>query len=90
MPVGDREAARVRFVKRLCVVADEEQPDFIRLAAVRAIKATLPTAHPYQVVTAHDLLHSVKPSWESRTYMEGGRGVERRVRRPPETLADLW
>lgn len=90
MPSADREAARARFLKRLALVADEMQPDFVRMAAIRAVKQILSTTHPYQTRTAQDLLDNVKRTWDTRTFLEGGRGTERRVLRPPQSLADLW
>jgi hypothetical protein len=89
-PTENREAARSRFVKCLGIIVDEMQPDDLRLATVRAVRQALPVNHPFQTRTATDLLNAVKNTWDTRQFLVNGRGVERRVLRPPQSLADVW
>jgi hypothetical protein len=81
---------RKRLLVRLMVVAGDEWPETVRVAAVRAVQATLAEHNPLRSEAPKDLLEQVKPLWGTRLCVEGGRGVTRRVRRPPQSLSDVW
>jgi hypothetical protein len=86
----DLSPERKRLLRRLAVVVDEHWPDRVRLAAVRAIQGMLSRDNPLRGAAAGGLLDTVKSSWGSRLEVVGGRAVERPVRRPPQSLSDLW
>jgi hypothetical protein len=83
-------AERKRLRRRLAVVVDERWPDRVRLAAIRALQGVLIPNNPLRRMTPEMLLDSMKTSWGMRLEVVRGRAVERPVRRPPQTLSDLW
>ena len=86
----DPSAERARLLKRLAVVVSEDWPYTVRRAAIRAVQSMLPDVNPLKRVPADALLDQIKPPWETRTYLERGRGVRRPVQRPPQSIADVW
>jgi hypothetical protein len=81
---------RARFMRRLSIIVDESRSDFIRLAAIRKVQAMLPEINPIRLQNLEKLLDSVKRPWETRPYLIGGRPQMRPVKRPPQTIGDLW
>ena len=79
-----------RLIKRLAVVVDDAQPLRVRLCAIRAVQAMLPEVNPLRREPPEDLLDRIKRPWELRIFLVRGRGVERPVQRPPQSLADVW
>lgn len=84
--VPSADAARVRYLKRLAVAADEDRPYPIRVAALRA---ALPDGHSLKAAPDTELAARLTRPWDKRTYLIGGRGVERTVQRPPRCLGDV-
>jgi hypothetical protein len=80
----------VRLRKRLAVVVDDAQPLRIRLCAIKAVQQSLLEINPLRRERPEALLDRIKRPWELRIYLMGGRGVERRVQRPPQELSDVW
>jgi len=89
-PTANDETYTVRLLKRLAVVADEGRPEFIRLAAIRAIQKMLPSTNPLTQESSGQLLDRVLRPWDVRSYLIGGRGQLRAVSRPPASLRDVW
>lgn len=84
------ETYRLRLLKRLGVIVDEGKPYRIRLCATRSIQAMLPDSNPLKRESAEDLLDRILQPWDSRVYLERGRGQLRTVSRPPRSLRDVW
>jgi hypothetical protein len=82
--------ARELLIGRLAVIVDEDRPDFIRRAVVKEVQGMLAPGHPLRERTPEQLLNEIKPAWGTGLYLEGGRGIERRVQRPPQSIADVW
>jgi hypothetical protein len=81
---------RARLLKRLALIVDESRPYSIRLAATGSVQKMLSPTNPLRSLPAEELLEQAKRSWDSRLYLENGRGVLRRVQRPPISLQDVW
>jgi len=82
--------AHSRLLRRLTVIVDVDRPAFIRTAAIKAVVAVLPSGNPLRTASNEELLDRVKAPWDLRMYLENGRGVLRRVTRPPVCLADCF
>jgi hypothetical protein len=90
MPTQQDDEYRARLLKRLALVADESRPEEIRLAATSAVQKMLPVGNPLRSIPAEELLNQAKRPWQTRLVLQDGRGVERRVQRPPQSIADVW
>ena len=83
--VPNADDARARYLRRLAVAADEGRPYPIRVAALRA---ALPDGHFLKAAADRELADRLARPWDTRSYLIGGRGVER-VQRPPTCLGDV-
>jgi len=90
MPTPQTEEYRTRLLKRLALIVSEDQTYRIRLAATAAVQKMLAPDNPMRLEAAADLLDRALPSWASRLYLIGGRGVMRKVSRPPTSITDVW
>ena len=81
---------QVRLLKRLAVVVNGNLSDRIRLAAIVAIQKMLPEENPLRAETPESLLDRTLPAWGTRSFLVGGRAVQRRVLRPVQSLRDVW
>jgi hypothetical protein len=78
------------LLRRLAVIANEDRPDFIRCATIAEIQTMFAPGHALRSKSPAELLAEVKPPWGTRLYLVGGRAIEKRVQRPPQTIQDLW
>lgn len=85
------QEARLRLQKRLAIIASD-MTDFIRLAAIKAVQASLDPRHSKRSANPYTLLNSVLPRWASRLYRHPGTGrVESMtVKTPPLSILDVW
>lgn len=81
---------RRTLLKRLGVIADYQWSYRVRLAAVKAVQATLREMNPLRSRSPEELLEEIKPHWATKQVVVSGRAVDRSVQRPPQSLADLW
>ena len=79
-----------KLLNRLAVIVDLSRPDYVRESAIREVQQMLPSTNPLRLVQPSDLLERVLQPWETRVYMEQGRGVKRVVTRPPASLRDVF
>lgn len=84
------EDNRARLLRRLAVVVDDRWTYQIRLSAVQAIQVSLPDGNPLRGENAEQLLDRALKPWDCRLYLQNGRGIMRRVSRPPISLRDVW
>jgi hypothetical protein len=91
MAVTNSDRKHQRWLHRLAVVADLALSDRLRLAAIRAIQASLPEINPLKHIKPVALLGRVLYPWDERPYLSKyGRYEDRPVSRPPTAIADLW
>ena len=86
MPMPSPDEARVRYLRRLAVAADEDRPYRVRCAALRA---ALPDGHYLKAAPDRELAGRLARPWDTRLFVIAGRGVERTVQRPPVCLGDV-
>jgi|ERR1035437_5903152 hypothetical protein len=84
--VPSADESRIRYLKRLAVASDEGVPYGIRVAALRA---ALPSGHFLKDAPDRELSGRLSRPWDVRSYLMSGRGVERKVQRPPTCLSDV-
>lgn len=87
MSPANFEAWRARLRRRLAVVVGDHA-NHVRLSAIRAVKAMLADDDPLTMEPAESLLARVVPPWAKREYR--GCRVPMTVRRPPESILDVW
>lgn len=84
------EQWRVRLRKRLALVVDYGQPYRVRLCATRAIQGMMDANHPLRRESAEELLERVLRPYDKREFIVERRTVMLPVRRPPQSLLDVW
>lgn len=90
MQFEDHAKWKARLMRRLAVVCDLGQSYTVRLAAVRAVQAMLDPGSALHQEPVHELLDRVLEPFAKRPVVVGQRTALVTVRRPPQSLADVW
>jgi len=77
------------YLRLLASIADDSQPQNVRLEALETVIDGLPDSHPYRHQPLWALFDRILPHHATRLSLRNGRAVEIRVKRPPESLSDV-
>ena len=79
-----------RFLRLLASIADTTLPQNERMAALEELMEDwLPESHPYRSEPLWSLFDRLKAPHEERLWRIQGRGILKRVARPPVCLQDI-
>ena len=90
MQFEDHAKWKARLLRRLAVVVDLAQTYHVRLCAVRAVQGMLDPSSSLRREDAHELLSRALNAWDKRPVIVNQRTAWITVRRPPQSLADVW
>jgi hypothetical protein len=73
----------------LALVADDYEPEAVRINALSTLIGALPASHPYRHLSIGTLYGKLKRGWDCRPYLVNGRVQQWFVQRPPKCLEDV-